>query len=184
MYTGEEDGDIIFESELEQLRSRQMLQYHVVLSEPTDDWHGRRGHINREFIEDTVKDLKSSDFFLCGPPPFMEASRAILMGLGVEPKRIMQESFGSPVPKNAQPATVTQEEGMVVEFGRSGKTYTVRGDRHCWRRPKSTESASLHPAGRDSAEPARQNCWREMFEWTPRWDLIPIRKRKAIGCSP
>ena len=34
------------------------------------------------------------DFFLCGPPPFMEAGRAILMGLGVKPERIMQESFG------------------------------------------------------------------------------------------
>ena len=56
----------------------------------------------------------------------MEASRAILMGLEVEPERIMQESFGSPAPKNAQADTVTQEEGMLVEFGRSGKTCTVR----------------------------------------------------------
>jgi len=117
----------MFESELEQLRSRQMLQYHVVLSEPPDDWHGRRGHISREFVKDTIKDLTSSDFFLCGPPLFMEASRAILMGLGVEPKRIMQESFGGPFPKNDQADGVAPEQGMVVEFGRSGKTSTVRG---------------------------------------------------------
>ena len=120
-------GDIMFESELEQLRSRQKLQYDVVLSEPHDDWNGRRGHINREFLEDTVKDLNSSDFFLCGPPPFMETSRSILMGLGVEPERIMQESFGSRVPKNAHRETLALEEGVVVEFGRSGKTCTVRG---------------------------------------------------------
>jgi ferredoxin-NADP reductase len=127
LYCVRTSGDIMFESELEQLRSRQILQYHVVLSEPHDDWRGRRGHITREFVKDTIKDLKSSDFFLCGPPPFMEASRAILMGLGVEPEHITQESFGSPVPKNAQADTVAQEEGMVVEFGRSGKTCTVRG---------------------------------------------------------
>lgn len=120
-------GDIMFESELEQLRSRQKLQYDVVLSEPHDDWNGRRGHINREFLEDTVKDLNSSDFFLCGPPPFMETSRSILMGLGVEPERIMQESFGSRVPKNAHRETLALEAGVVVEFGRSGKTCTVRG---------------------------------------------------------
>ena len=126
LYCVRSSGDIMFENELEQLRYRQILQYHVVLSEPHDDWRGRRGHINREFVNDTIKDLKSSAFFVCGPPPFMEASRAILMGLGVEPERIMQESFGSPVPKNAQANTVTQEEGMVVEFGPSGKTCTVR----------------------------------------------------------
>src|SRR6202044_4005453 len=49
-------GDIMFESELEQLRSLQKLDYHVVLSEPHAEWSGPRGHINREFIEDTVKD--------------------------------------------------------------------------------------------------------------------------------
>ena len=125
LYCVRTGGDIMFESELEQLRSRQKLQYHVVLSEPHTEWSGQRGHINREFIEDTVKDLNSSDFFLCGPPPFMEASRAILMGLGVEPERILQESFGSSVPKKAHAETVAREEGMVVEFGRSGKTCTV-----------------------------------------------------------
>jgi ferredoxin-NADP reductase len=126
LYCVRTSGDIMFESELQQFRSRQLLQYHVVLSVPSDDWHGRRGHINREVIEDTIKDLKSSDFFLCGPPPFMEASRAILMGLGVEPERIMQESFGSPVPKNAHAEMLALEEAVVVEFGRSGKACTVR----------------------------------------------------------
>jgi ferredoxin-NADP reductase/mono/diheme cytochrome c family protein len=120
-------GDIMFESELEQLRSLQKLDYHVVLSEPHAEWSGPRGHINREFIEDTVKDLKSSDFFLCGPSPFMEVSRAILIGLGVEPERIMQESFGSPVPKTAHAEMVALEEGAAVEFGRSGKTCRLRG---------------------------------------------------------
>jgi ferredoxin-NADP reductase len=119
--------DIIFESELEQLRSREKLQYHVVLSEPHTEWSGPRGHINRAFIEDTVKDLTACDFFLCGPPPFMDASRAILTDLGVKPARIMQESFGSAVPKTAQADRAASEQGAVVEFGRSGKTCTVRG---------------------------------------------------------
>jgi ferredoxin-NADP reductase len=126
LYCVRTSDDIMFESEFEQLRSRQKLQYYVVLSEPHVEWSGPRGHINREFIADTVKDLKSSDFFLCGPPPFMEASRAILMGLGVEPERILQESFGSPAPKKAHAETVAQEEGMVLEFGRSGKACRVR----------------------------------------------------------
>jgi ferredoxin len=51
----------------------------------------------------------------------------MLLGLGIEPERIMQESFGGPVPKRAHAETVAQEEGVAVEFGRSGKTCTVRG---------------------------------------------------------
>ena len=127
LYCVRTSSDIIFESELEQLRSRlKNFQYHVLLSQPHAEWSGPRGHVSREFIEDTVKDLASPDFFLCGPPPFMDASRAILTGLGVKPERIMQESFGSSVPKSAQPDSAAAETGVVVEFVRSGKTCAVR----------------------------------------------------------
>ena len=119
--------DIIFEGELEQLRSRlKHFQYHVLLSQPHAEWSGPRGHVGREFIENTVKDISSPDFFLCGPPPFMEASRDILTGLGVRPERIRQESFGAAVPKSAQPNSVAPETSVVVEFARSGKMCTVR----------------------------------------------------------
>ena len=85
-----------------------------------------RGHVNRELIEDTVKDLTSSDFFLCGPSAFMEASRNILTALGVKPERIRQESFGTAVPQNPQADTAAPEESVSVEFSRSGKNCTVR----------------------------------------------------------
>ena len=127
LYCVRTSGDIIFKGELEQLRSRlKNLQYHVLLSQPHAEWSGPQGHINREFIEDTVKDLGSSDFFLCGPPPFMDASRTILTTLGVKPERIRQESFGSASPTNGRAHAVAPEEGVVVEFSRSGKTCTVR----------------------------------------------------------
>ncbi len=120
-------GDIIFHRELEDLQGRlKNFRYHLLLSQPHPEWSGRRGHINREFIEDTVSDIASPDFFLCGPPAFMEASRNILAGLGVKPERIRQESFGSSVPKITQPDSVADEPGVLVEFARSGKTFTVR----------------------------------------------------------
>jgi ferredoxin-NADP reductase len=127
LYCVRTTGDIMFESELEQLRTRRNgYQYHVLLSQPRAEWSGPRGHINRDFIQDTVKDLTSSHFFLCGPPPFMETSRSILTALGVKPERIMQENFGSAVPKVATADTVALEEGVVVEFSRSGTACTVR----------------------------------------------------------
>ena len=100
LYCVRTSNDIIFESELEQLRSRMRnFQYHVLLSQPPADWSGPRGHISREFIEDRVRDLESPGFFICGPPPFMDSSRAILTGLGVKPERIRTERFGGTAPK-------------------------------------------------------------------------------------
>jgi ferredoxin-NADP reductase/mono/diheme cytochrome c family protein len=127
LYCVRSSDDIIFRGELEKLRARlKNFQYHLLLSQPHTEWSGRRGHINREFIEATVRGPASADFFLCAPPPFMEASRGILAGLGVKPERIMQESFGSSVPKSAQPDSVAVEPGVLVEFVRSGKACLVR----------------------------------------------------------
>jgi ferredoxin-NADP reductase len=127
LYCVRTNRDIIFESELEQLRSRlKNFQHHLMLSEPHAEWAGPRGHVSREFIEQTVTDIASQDYFLCGPPLFMDASRTILIGLGVKPERIMQESFGSHAPKSVQPVSASPETGVLVEFARSGKTCALR----------------------------------------------------------
>src|SRR6266542_3828020 len=86
------------------------------------EWSGPRGHVSREFIENTVTDIGLRDFFVCGPLPFMDSSRTILIGLGVKPERIMQESFGNSALKSALPVSVAAETDVAVEFARSGKT--------------------------------------------------------------
>jgi ferredoxin-NADP reductase len=127
LYCVRTSNDVMFRDELEGLRKRlKNFRYHVLLSQPHTDWSGQRGHVSREFIETSVTDLASPDFFLCGPPPFMNASRSILAGLGVKPERIRQESFGSIVPKNAKPDSIPPETGVAVEFARSGKTCIIR----------------------------------------------------------
>jgi ferredoxin-NADP reductase len=126
LYCVRTNKDIIFESELAQLRSRlKTFEYHVLLSQPHAEWSGLRGHVSRELIENIVDDIELRHFFLCGPPPFMEASRAILIGLGVKPERIMQESFGSSAPRCAQPVSAAAT-GVLIEFVRSGQTCSVR----------------------------------------------------------
>ena len=69
LYGVRTSGDIMFESELEQLRFRlKSYQPHVLLSQPNADWPGLRGRINRDsVVQDTVKDLTSSHFFLTWP---------------------------------------------------------------------------------------------------------------------
>jgi len=127
LYCVRTNMDIIFESELAQLRSRlKNFEYHVSLSQAHPEWSGPRGHVSRELIENTVSDIELPHFFLCGPPRFMDASRAILIGLGVKPERIMQESFGNSAPRSTQAVSAAAETGVVIEFVRSGQTYSVR----------------------------------------------------------
>jgi ferredoxin-NADP reductase/mono/diheme cytochrome c family protein len=127
LYCVRTSSDVIFQSELEALRARLTnFQYHLLLSRPHAEWSGPRGHVSRAFIEHAITDVTVPDFFLCGPPPFMDASRAILTSLGVKPERIRQESFGSALPRGAQSASVASDTGAAVEFVRSGKTCIVQ----------------------------------------------------------
>lgn len=99
-------ADIMFRSELEDLQSRVSgFRYHVQLSQPDPDWRGWSGHISDEFVSSTLLDIAEPEFFLCGPPPFMELARGILIKRAVKPERIHQERFGGP------PRQVSNESG-------------------------------------------------------------------------
>jgi len=114
--------DIIFGRELEELQSRlKNFRYRLVLSKPGLEWQGPLGHITRDLLEASVPDLKVPVFFLCGPPPFMDAARTILTGLDVGDSRIRQETFGGTgaAPKTAESRPIT------IEFARSGKSVTA-----------------------------------------------------------
>lgn len=118
--------DIMFRQEFEHLSERvKNFRYDVLLSQPDPNWAGARGHISREFISKNVSDFESPVFFLCGPPPFMEAAKRVLADLGVTTERIRQEAFGGARsgPRSHQPRT--PETRFTVEFAISGKTASV-----------------------------------------------------------
>jgi ferredoxin-NADP reductase len=118
--------DIMFRQELQDLRGRlENFRYDVLLSKPDADWPGARGHVSREFISKNVPDLEGRVFFLCGPPPFMEAVKRILTDLGVAPDRIRQEVFGGAGAECKPPLPQTSETGFTIEFASSGKTAAV-----------------------------------------------------------
>jgi ferredoxin-NADP reductase len=115
--------DFLFRHELHDLQTRlKSFRSHVLLSRPEPDWPGEQGHISPEFIARHVTDFEGRVFFLCGPPPFMDAARAILSDLGVAPEGIRVEMFGGAgaAPGVAEPGA--PEGGFAVEFARSGKT--------------------------------------------------------------
>jgi len=115
--------DIIFRQEFEALQGRlKNFGCHVALSKPNPDWSGPRGHISREFITNAVPDIGGRVFFLCGPPPFMDTTKALLAELNVDPARVRQETFGGAGAPPKSPAPAPASAGASIEFARSGKT--------------------------------------------------------------
>jgi len=127
LYSVRTNDDIIFHSEIQELRTRLInFKYHILLSQPHAEWDGPKGRLNREFIESTVKEPAANYFFICGPGPFMDAVGQILSSLGVAPEKIIQESFGSPPPSGSPQDPAIMEPAATVEFVRSKKTHSAR----------------------------------------------------------
>jgi len=112
LYCVRTSADIIFETELSRLsRSLPNFKYELCLSRPDPTWKGRSGRLTEEFVSESLTDLDSPTFFLCGPKGFMDNARHVLLALGVAPDRILQESFG----ENKSPAESRPVETGTVE---------------------------------------------------------------------
>jgi ferredoxin-NADP reductase len=99
LYCVRTGADIIFENELSRLStSLANFKYELCLSRPDPTWKGRSGRLTEEFVSQSVTDLDSPTFFLCGPYGFMDSARHFLLTLGVTQDRILQESFGESKP--------------------------------------------------------------------------------------
>ncbi|ATJ83365.1 Na(+)-translocating NADH-quinone reductase subunit F [Halomonas beimenensis] len=75
------------------------FQWTLALSapQPEDDWQGAHG-----FIHEVVRDRylanhsapEDIEYYLCGPPPMIDACVEMLTDLGVEPDNILFDKFG------------------------------------------------------------------------------------------
>jgi len=127
LYCVRTHDDIIFRTELEELRTRlDNFQYHILLSQPPAEWAGPKGRLNREFVECAIKEPGTCHFFICGPGPFMDTARQILAELGVAPERIIWENFGSGITPGSPQNPESAETTSTIEFVRSAKTHSVR----------------------------------------------------------
>jgi len=87
------EKDIVFRDELDEMASEMhSLKVLHVLSRQ-DDWPGQRGHIDGGLLTKVVGDFQGREFFICGPPPMMDAVETILIDLGASKKRIHTERF-------------------------------------------------------------------------------------------
>lgn len=119
--------DVFFNDYFAALQSRMSkFRYILILSQPSSEWQGWQGRLRHEILAREVQQPLESTFFLCGPPGLMDLSRALLKEMGVEPSRILQESFGAAVTGERQP---TATAGLFkITLSRSGVTYNVSPD--------------------------------------------------------
>jgi len=86
--------DLIFHEELEQLAATHAnLTYYPTLSQPQNgDWEGMKGRVTAH-LPHYVSQTSGKSAFLCGSKGMLKYVREILMGLGMDRKKIKQEQF-------------------------------------------------------------------------------------------
>jgi predicted ferric reductase len=88
--------DLLFRSELAQLRRILDLDVTEVLRRPTEGWSGHTGEIGVELLSvvlDGSQHLEDIDFFICGPPSLVTDTLSTLDVLGAAPDRVHTEQF-------------------------------------------------------------------------------------------
>jgi Na+-transporting NADH:ubiquinone oxidoreductase subunit F len=73
--------------------------YEVALSEPMeeDNWQGHTGFIHQVLHDEYLgnhEDPTEVEYYMCGPPPMINACDNMLDSLGVEKEMIAYDSFG------------------------------------------------------------------------------------------
>jgi len=129
----------------EQCQTHDHLQYHICHRKPLaedhpDQHYHSQGFINKQILQ-SILPLDLYAFYLCGPPPFMQAMYKLLRQLGIDPNSIHYEFFGpasllkeaeTEAPKTQEMTKKPQEqtsapeldegEGVKVHFARSNIT--------------------------------------------------------------
>ena len=95
-YSCRNTDEFLFRDELEGLQRRHPNLRVTAVLEQTEGtaWMGPRGRLRKALIADSVSDLPSRRFHLCGPPPMMDAVKGFLSELGVPAEQVRTEAFG------------------------------------------------------------------------------------------
>ena len=99
-YGGRGKTDLFYVAEFDELQELHAnFQWRPVLSEPSalDDWSGPTGYVHiaaQEALSNRIQRPQSCEFYICGPPPMLSATRQMLTGLGVPEPQVLFDDFG------------------------------------------------------------------------------------------
>lgn len=125
-------SDLIFRQRLEQFANRSPgLQLHLTVEEPDPygAWSGYRGRLSQIMLGLMAPDYLEREVFCCGPEPFMQSVREMLISLGYDMERYHQESFGAPVTSESEAPViedVTPDEDARAEISFAASNVTAR----------------------------------------------------------
>ena len=100
-YGARTQQEILYRDEFESLFQRYAnFEWQVALSDAADDrkWGGYFGLIHEVVFDRVLKDhasLTECEFYLCGPPPMLVATRQLLRDLGVSDRNVRFDDFGN-----------------------------------------------------------------------------------------
>jgi predicted ferric reductase len=93
-YAGRDWQELTFRGELDCLTRRMNLKIVYVLEHPEANWAGETGFVNAALLRRYLpKQYKRFQYFICGPPPMMNAMEEALPTLGIAPENIHTERF-------------------------------------------------------------------------------------------
>ncbi|MFD2205013.1 MOSC N-terminal beta barrel domain-containing protein [Kiloniella antarctica] len=129
-HSAQTPADLIAWQELN-LLARQLpgltLSYNTSKSAPipTIQEQGFEGRLSSDIIKKICPDLLEREVFVCGPDGYMNATKELLVGLGLSLDRYNQESFSIeplPIPDDASSASYS------IVFAKSGITAEIKGN--------------------------------------------------------
>jgi len=93
-YGNKTSDDIVFKQEFDQMK-KQNKHFKIIhtLSRDDPNWTGRTGRIDATMITHDLPDYAQRMFYLCGPPPMMDAMQGYLQELNVPKQKIIVEKF-------------------------------------------------------------------------------------------
>lgn len=104
VHAGRAPSEIIFRQRLEGMADRVpglQLRFTIEEDDPFRTWHGYRGRLTQIMLGLMAPDYLEREVFCCGPEPFMQAVRDMLIALGYDMDKYHQESFGAPIKTEA-----------------------------------------------------------------------------------
>jgi len=98
LYSVRTTNDIIFNEEFRELaQTNQNFEFQVTCTRlhEEDNWTGRRGRINADWIKDFIVDLDNTVFYACGPNALVDATEHLVVAeMGVPKDQMKTEKWG------------------------------------------------------------------------------------------